>query len=432
MIPGPKSLALARRLKRVESRNVTYLGRSFPVFWESAQGSRVKDVDGHSYLDLTSAFGVSSLGHSAEPVYQALLKQSKKMWHGMGDVHPNAVKVELLEALERLAPKPLSVSILSSTGAEAVESALKTARLHTGKPGVIVFEGAYHGLSYGTLPMTDGAHYKALFKDQLPAIATRMPFPDSLRGPHVEAILDRLNRFLRKASHRTGAILLEPIQGRGGVRIASSSFMKGLKEIAKRFDLVLITDEVMSGLGRTGKRFAFEHSGIVPDLLCIGKALGNGFPVSVCMGSRAIMDAWPPSDGEAIHTSTFLGNPLGCAMALASLKELQEQNVIRRAHLLGQAWLTDLRDVLGTHPQVGEIRGRGLMIGIEIVKNKAQLLPDAARTAQVVTRALKRKLLLLSGGLSRNVLTLLPPLTISPHELMTATGILKEVFDGKD
>src|SRR5882762_9920953 len=160
-IPGPKSHQLAQRLRQVESRNVTWLGEDFPVFWESARGARVTDVDGHHYVDLTGAFAVASLGHNAPVVRRALQRQSKKMWHGMGDVHPNAVKVELLETLAEIAPGKLNVSILSSSGAEAVESALKTARLYTGKPGVIAFTGAYHGLSYGTLGLTDRKEFSA-------------------------------------------------------------------------------------------------------------------------------------------------------------------------------------------------------------------------------------------------------------------------------
>jgi 4-aminobutyrate aminotransferase/(S)-3-amino-2-methylpropionate transaminase len=425
---------LLRRLGAVESRNVTFVSNGFPIFWESARGDCVRDTDGKTYIDLTSAFGVTSLGHRAPSVQRAIQSQSRKMWHGMGDVYPNTVKVELLERLADMAPGKLSMSILSSSGAEAVESALKTARLYTGKPGVIAFSGAYHGLSYGTLGLTDRKEFSAPFRDQLAPTVVHMPFPDALRGPTDEEALKVLGNFLATGgkSHAgpIGAILFEPIQGRGGVRLASPFFLKGLRDVARKHRLLLIADEIMTGLGRTGRTFAVEHAGLVPDLLCVGKALANGFPISACIGRPEVMAAWPPSDGEAIHTSTFLGNPLGCAMALASLAELKSKKLAARAGTLGRWWLEDLRKELGPHPRVGDIRGLGLMIGIECVKDKKSLAADPQWTGQMMAESLKRGLLVLSGGSSRSVLTLLPPLTISEEHLRKATRILKEAFYG--
>ncbi len=416
----------------MESRNVTYLSKDFPVFWEAAQGARVQDADGRRYLDLSSAFAVSSLGHGAPAVRQAILRQINKMWHGMGDVHPNAIKVELLERLAALAPGRLAVSILSSSGAEAVESALKTARLATGKRGVIAFDGGYHGLSYGTLGATDRMEFRAPFADQVAPWITHAAYPDSLRGPTEERCLDILERML-KSSHPAGpfgALLVEPVQGRGGIRVPKPSFLKGLRSIAAKHGMLLIADEIMTGFGRTGKMFGVEHAGVVPDVMCLGKAMANGFPVSACIGTPEAMRAWPPSDGEAIHTSTFLGNPLGCAMALASLDQIEKSRLAKRAALLGAWWTSRLRDRLADHPRVGEIRGAGLMIGIELVQDRRALTPDAAGTARVVTECLRRGLIVLSGGKSRNVLTLTPPLTITKPELERATQILKEVMNG--
>ncbi len=455
---------LARRLRAVESRNITFASDVFPIFWESARGSEVWDVAGKKYLDLTSAFAVSSLGHGALAIRRAIVSQSRKMWHGMGDVHPNAVKVELLEALAKIAPGNLNVSILSSSGSEAVESALKTARLYTGKPGVIVFSGAYHGLSYGTLALTDRMEFYAPFRDQIAATVAHMPFPDSLRGPTEEECLSRLDQFLSGPSPRAplaaalslkgrgefnktsprppqggegggeggkfGAILFEPVQGRGGIRVAGPKFVKGLREISRRYGLLLIADEIMTGLGRTGRLFAVEHAHVVPDLMCVGKALANGFPLSACVGRPEVMAAWPPSDGEAIHTSTFLGNPLGCAMALASLRELQSKKLASRSGRLGAEWLQDLREALGAHPRVGDIRGLGLMLGIELVKDKKSLAPDPVWTSRMVSETLKRGLVVLSGGAARNVLTLTPPLTISKEQIRRATKVLRSAFYG--
>jgi len=425
---------LARRLRQVESRNVTFVSEDFPVFWESADGSEVRDVDGRKYLDLTSAFAVSSLGHRAPSVQRAIVAQSHKMWHGMGDVHPNAVKVELLEKLAAMAPGKLSVSILSSSGAEAVESALKTARLHTGKPGVIAFQGAYHGLSYGTLGLTDRMEFSAPFRDQIAATVVHRPWPDALRGPTEDVVLRELDHFLKSNGSAPtgpiGAIIFEPIQGRGGIRVLTPAFIKGLRDITKRHGILLIADEIMTGLGRTGRLFAVDYAGVVPDLLCVGKALANGFPLSACIGKPDIMVAWPPSDGEAIHTSTFLGNPLGCAMALASLKELKSKNLSAKAGTLGRWWKDHLIHEIGKHPRVGDIRGMGLMIGIEFVKDKKSLSADPQWTRHVVLESLKRGLIVLSGGAGRNVLTLTPALTITKPQLQKATRLLKESLYG--
>lgn len=435
-IPGSKSRSLSLRLKNVENRNITYVSEDTPIFWESAQGSWVTDVDGNKYLDLTSAFGVADLGHSSSVVRRAIDQQSKKMWHGMGDVYPSRVKTELLEMLAQVTPGKLSVSILSSSGAEAVESALKTARLATGRPGVITFQGAYHGLSYGTLGFTDRMEFTAPFRDQVAQVAVHLPYPDSLRGPTEEQALRTLDTFLAKGGKspvgEIGAILFEPIQGRGGVRTTTALFLQGLRTMARKYKLLLIADEIYTGLGRTGRFFAVEHAGVTPDLLCVGKALGGGFPISACIGTAEVMSAWPTSDGEAIHTSTFLGNPLGCAMALAVLKEIKSKNLSTRAASFGKLWKEELQRELGDHPRVAQIRGMGLMLGIEVVKDKKSLSADPSWAAQMITSCLKRGLIVLAGGASRNVLTLTPPLTISAGELKRATRLLKDAFYGTD
>jgi 4-aminobutyrate aminotransferase-like enzyme len=432
-IPGPKSRKLAQRLRQVESKNVTFLGEDFPVFWESARGAWVTDVDGNRFLDLTSAFAVASLGHSAASLQRALQKQSKKIWHGMGDVHPNAVKVELLEALKDITPGDLSQSILSSSGAEAVESALKTARLATGKPGVIAFEDGYHGLTYGTLAVTDRDAFRKPFADQIPAWAVHSPFPDPLRGVSEERCLEALERYLKGGAYNpagaVGAILVEPMQGRGGIRIPKPFFLKGLREMASRYSLVLIADEIFTGFGRTGRDFAVDHSHVVPDLLCGGKALANGFPLSVCIGTPEVMQAWPESDGEAIHTSTFLGNPLGCAMGLAALREFRSKHLSRRSATLGETWKKRLEKALGDHPRVAEIRGAGLMLGIELVRDRKTLNPDPELASRVITECLQQGLIVLSGGGQRNVLSLTPPLTVAQRDLDRATRILEAVLN---
>jgi 4-aminobutyrate aminotransferase/(S)-3-amino-2-methylpropionate transaminase len=434
MIPGAKSHALAKRLRRVESRNITYLSKAFPVFWESARGCTVRDVDGNEFLDLTSAFGVASLGHTPKAIQKAVAAQSRKMWHGMGDVHPSAVKIELLERLAKLAPGDLGVSILSSSGAEAVESAVKTARLATRKPGVICFSGGYHGLSYGTLALTSRYDFFEHFVDQLADYSITLSFPDPLSAITEAEVLNEVESLLKgKRDSQApyippiGAVIVEPIQGRGGVNIPEPSFLRELKFLTKHYKALLIADEVFTGFGRTGRLFGMEHSGVLPDVMCVGKAIANGFPISACIGSPEIMKAWPVSNGEAIHTSTFLGNPLGCAMAVATLKEIERQKLVERSANLGSQWMDLLNQTIGNNPRVGEIRGSGLMIGIELVKDRLSLEPDSKAAWHVVSQCLKRGLIVLSGGQDRNVITLTPPLVISMNELRRATTILQKV-----
>ncbi len=312
-----------------------------------------------------------------------------------------------------------------------MESALKTARLATGKRGVIAFDGGYHGLTYATMGATDRTEFRMPFADQAPAWITHSLYPDSLHGRTEERCLEILERMLKNPSAPWGpfgALLVEPVQGRGGVRIPKPAFLQGLRDLAKRYELVLIADEIFTGLGRTGRLFGVEHSGVIPDLMCLGKALTNGFPLSACIGTPEVMNAWPASDGEAIHTSTFLGNPLGCAMALASLRELQSKRLAQRAARVGNAWKRQLEMAVGHHPSVAEIRGLGLMIGIELVKDRQSLEPDSELAGRMVVTCLQKGLLLLSGGVHRNILTLTPPLTISERELSIATKTLAEVL----
>jgi 4-aminobutyrate aminotransferase-like enzyme len=244
--------------------------------------------------------------------------------------------------------------------------------------------------------------------------------------------LEALDRYLKGGAYNpagaVGAILVEPMQGRGGIRIPQPEFMQGLREIATQHSLVLIADEIFTGFGRTGRTFAVEHSNVVPDLLCVGKALANGFPISACIGTPDVMNAWPDSDGEAIHTSTFLGNPLGCAMGVAALKEFSTKRLAQRAARLGEIWKNRLEKALADHPNVAEIRGAGLMIGIELVKDRASLAAAPDLAGRAVTGCLQEGLLLLSGGGQRNVLTLTPPLTITERDLEKAARILEGVL----
>lgn len=418
--PGPASRAMAARLAAVESRNVTYVSEDWPVFWQEAVGSNVVDVDGNVFIDLTSAFGVALLGHSSTPVREAI-ERGTRLIHGMGDIHPPAPKLELLEALTGIAPWPDARAILTTSGSEAVEAALKTAALASGRPGVLAFGGAYHGLTLGSLAATPRPHFRAPFESRLYGGVSFVPFPDPLRDerPGAEAVLEAVRGVLGRGAPNgdpIGSIIVEPVQARGGVRIPPAGFMEGLGVLAREHGALVIADEIFTGMGRCGTRFASERVGLQPDILVVGKALGGGMPISACLAEASVMDAWPPSDGEAIHTSTFLGHPLSCVAALAALTEIEAADVAARANALGSTLLEGLRERLTAAPGVLEVRGLGLLLGIEFVEADGTT-PAAGRGARISEAALEAGLILLPGGDQGHVLELTPPVTLSPAQV---------------
>ena len=414
-VPGPQSRALAARLAKVESRNVTAL-EPVPIFWERARHSNLWDVDGNRYVDLTAAFGVANVGHAHPEVVHAIAQQADTLLHGMGDVHPARVKVELLEKLASIYPRghsgsdvargagtaPAVRGVLSSSGSDAVETAIKTAMLATGRGGILAFEGAYHGLSLGALDCTWRSDFKAPFQARLPGATRFARYGD----------LDDVRRVAELPGAPIGAVLVEPVQGRGGERVPPAGFLPGLRTLCDEHGWLLIADEIYTGLGRTGAVFACDHEGVVPDLLCIGKGLASGMPLSACLGLETCFDAWPRSSGEALHTQTFLGHPASCAAALASLDVSERWQLPARAKTLGRTLLDHLRRGLENVASVVEVRGLGLMVGIECAR------PEIAHVA--TTRLLERGYVLLPSGPGGRVLSLTPPLSIEERALLAA------------
>ena len=405
-VPGPRSRALAAGLRRGESPNVTYLAPDFPVFWDEGHGCLVTDVDGNRFLDVTSAFGVASIGHSHPRVIAAIKAQVQKLTHGMGDVHPSEVKVRFCERVASLVPIPNAQLILGQNGGDAVEAALKTAVLATGRPGVLAFENGYHGLTYGALDATARADFRAPFQSQLGGFTRHLPYGCPLE--HIESHLK---------THAPGAILAEPIQGRGGIVVPPPGWLAGLREICTATDTLLMLDEIFTGWGRTGKWFACQHENVIPDILCVGKAMGGGLPISACVASKSLMSVWGESTGEALHTSTFLGNPLACAAGLAALSVLEEENLPRRAAEIGQVFADGLRCLQAASPNlIVDVRGRGLMLGIELAS------PGLALS--LVPAALRQGLILLPAGDGR-VLEFVPPLVITEAQIAWCLGVMR-------
>jgi 4-aminobutyrate aminotransferase-like enzyme len=408
-IPGPKSRALAERLRRVESPNVTYLAPDFPVFWEQAEGCLVTDVDGNTFLDMTAAFGVASVGHRHPRVVEAIHTQSQRLLHGMGDVHPSEAKVALCEQISEAVPISEAQVILGLNGGDAVEAALKTAILVTERPGVLAFEGGYHGLTYGALDATARPDFRAPFLPQLGNFTTHLPFGDDLS--RIEAQLK---------TRKFGAVLVEPIQGRGGIVVPPKDWLPALKQLCEQTGTLLILDEIFTGWGRTGNWFACEHESVVPDILCIGKAMGGGLPISACVASASVMAAWGISQGEALHTSTFLGHPLSCAAALAAIQILRDEHLPERAAEIGPKFVQGLFSLQNQFPQhIQSVRGRGLMLGLELASPSLGLY--------LVPRALAHGLIVLPAGDGR-VLEFVPPLVISQEQIDWCLTLLKKLF----
>lgn len=426
-------------LRAHESRNVTYLDPdgTWPIVWDRARGMVIQDVEGKRYLDLTAAFGVAAAGHANARVVKAGQAQMGKLLHAMGDVHPHAPKARLAHELSRITferwratsgsrSSLTGKTIFSSSGFEAVEAALKTALLATGRRGVIAFNGAYHGLGYGTLNTTHRERFRAPFQAQLGKFGSFVPFPGAEKGADLANVERALTRTFRR--EKIGAVLIEPIQARGGINVPPAGFLRRLRELCDEHGALLIFDEIYTGFGRTGRWFACEQEQVIPDLICLGKALTGGFPLSACVGRADLMDqAWPLSDGEAIHTSTFLGHPVGCAMALAQIAEIQRRGLVERSARLGDYLVAELGRLKAALPQLDlKVRGVGLMVGLEIRQPNGS--PATKIALDAIKEMLRRGFIFLPEGEHANVIGFTPPLVIAGRQLSGAVNVLGEVL----
>jgi len=421
-VPGPRSRALAARLAAAESRNVTRIAADTPIFWDAGRGAAIRDADGNVYVDLTAGFGVSTAGHANPTVATAIARQAARLPHALGDVHPAEPKLLLLERLRQITPGELGFGILASAGAEAVEAALKTAFLRTGRPGVLAFEGAYHGLTYGALSATWRRDFRQAFEAQLFPGVRFAPFPSGTApdpGAALDAALAGVDEALRSAEsgpHPIGAILIEPMLGRGGLVVPAPGFLRALRERCDGARRVLIFDEVYTGVGRTGAWFCCQHEDVVPDILVLGKALTGSLPLSAALGSPDVMAAWPPSEGEAIHTSTFLGNPVACAAALAQLDFIEQNGLIQRAAAVGRHIAERTARWRETIPGVVDVRGRGLLQGV-------QLAGPGRRALEVCRLAQEQGVLVLAEGSDADVIAITPPAVVTDAQLDAALDV---------
>jgi 4-aminobutyrate aminotransferase-like enzyme len=388
------------------------------IVFSTGKGSNVFDVDGNRYVDLAAGFGALLAGHCHPNILRAVELQSARLLQALGDVYPSEPKIALLERLTRLFPEPSAKALLAQSGSDAVSAALKTAVLASGKPGVLAFSGAYHGLGYGPLAECDlRPSYREPFSGQLNPHVRFLDYPRA--EADLDAILERARFEL--STQPIGAVLVEPILGRGGVVVPPASFLAELGGLASGAGALLIADEIWTGLGRSGSMFHSLSSDFRPDLICLGKGLGGGLPVSAVIGRGSVMDAWR-RDAEVVHTSTFAGAPLACTAALALLDLLSREKLVERSADLGSRFRSALERELAQSVDlvsVREVRGSGLMIGIELSGGPG----SAARLQQGL---LERGYVSSTGGGAREVLVLTPPLNVGEELLF---GFISPLLD---
>ncbi len=433
-IPGPKSRALMERRHKAVSSGI---GTATPMFVQEAKGALLTDVDGNTFIDFGGGIGVLNVGHTNARVVEAVKEQADRFLHTCFYVTEYEPYIELAEKLNALVPGDFEKrSIFINSGAEAVENAVKIARSYTGRPAVIAFENAFHGRTMLGMSLTSKTDpYKKNFGPFVPEIY-RVPAPYPYRCPSgkdcsggcqgdcFNAIEKAFVSYVHPSS--VAAIIVEPVSGEGGFLPFPDFYLRQLRKLCDEHGIVLIVDEVQTGFGRTGKMFAIEHSGVIPDIVTTAKSLGGGMPIGGVTGKAEIMDA--------VHTgglgTTYGGNPLACVAALAVIEAFEEDDILGKANALGERVMGAMRGIQEKHPDfVGDVRGLGAMAAMELVKDAGSRTPDKERTGKVVEAALQEGLLLLTAGQYGNVIRTLTPLNISEDELEEGLAILARTFD---
>jgi len=427
--PGPRARAVLARSDRAVTPS---LPRAYPLAVRRAQGTMVEDVDGNRFLDCAAGIAVCSTGHCHPRVVQAVQEQAARLLHICGADFYDPLYVALAERLGRLAPGNNSKKVfLGNSGAEAVEAAFKLARYHTGRSQVIAFLGAFHGRTMGAVSLTaSSARYKQDFRPLVSGV-THVPYAYCYRCNYnltypgcnlacVDYIENEL--FTRSlAPEEVAAIFVEPVQGEGGYIVPPPSWLSRLRALCDRYGILLVADEVQTGIGRTGKMWAVEHWGVEPDILCSAKALASGLPVSAMIARDEVM-SWP----SGTHGSTFGGNPVCCAAAQATLDVIEEERLVDNAARVGARLMNNLRELAAESRLIGDVRGLGLMIGVELVKDKETRARARKEANQVVQECFKRGLLLLPCG--PNSVRFSPPLILTEAEADTAFAIFAEAL----
>ncbi len=431
-LPGQKAKEVLRQESKYVSPSYT---RSYPLVIEKGSGVWVTDIDGNTFLDFSSGIGVVATGHSHPEVVDAIKKQAAKFIHMSGTDFYYTVQAELAEKLAEIVPGAKNKKVFfCNSGAEAVECAMKLARYHTRRPGYIAFTGAFHGRTFGALSLTASKAVQKKYFTPLLAGVTHVPYAYCYRCPfHLEypscdlECIKYIDEVIFKKvvpPEEIAAIFVEPIQGEGGYIVPPKRFIPALRKLCNKYDILLTDDEVQAGMGRTGRMFAIEHFNTKADIYCIAKGIASGLPLGACVSGSSIMD-WQPG----AHASTFGGNPVSCAAALKTI-ELLEHGLIENAAKIGRIAMKRLRDMEKQYDFIGDVRGKGLMIGVELVADKKTKEPVNDKRDAVVYEAFKQGLLLLGAG--KSAIRLIAPLVINENELQVGIDIiekaLKKVF----
>jgi 4-aminobutyrate aminotransferase / (S)-3-amino-2-methylpropionate transaminase / 5-aminovalerate transaminase len=424
-IPGPRSREILERKERVVADPLSVF---LPVVVVEGRGATVTDVDGNTFIDFTGGVGCLNVGHSHPQVVAAAQEQLARFSHTDFTIVPYEIYVTLAERLCELAPvrKPAKAAFFNA-GAEAVENSIKFARSFTGRPAVIGFEGGFHGRTLLALSLTSKTHpYKAGLGPFAPEVY-RVPYPNAYRGPSAAEALAALERALvtQVAAESVAAIVIEPVQGEGGFVVAPPEFLQGVRRICDENGIVLVVDEVQTGYGRTGAMWGIEHAGIEPDLVTIAKSIANGLPLSAVVGKAEIMDA----PGDSAIGGTYVGNPVAQAAALAVLDVFEEDDLSARAAAIGETIRARMLSWQERWDAIGDVRGLGAMLAIELVADRGTKEPAANLASKVVEAAAERGLLLLKSGIYSNCIRVLTPLVISDAELDEALDVWEQALD---
>ncbi|RMG97444.1 MAG: aminotransferase class III-fold pyridoxal phosphate-dependent enzyme [Chloroflexi bacterium] len=403
--------------------------RSATIVADYGEGIYLYDTAGNRYIDFTSGIGVTNTGHAHPRVVQAIQAQAARILHAQANIVYHEPMLQLADALSELLPPQLDTFFFSNSGAEAVEAAVKLAKAATKRPNIIVFQGSFHGRTHATMAMTTSKTiYRAGYQPLIPGIFVA-PFPYAYRygwdeETTVDFCLAELKRLLKSqtAPSETAAMLIEPELGEGGYVPAPNRFMQSLRQLCDEYDILLIADEVQTGFGRTGKWFGINHSGIVPDIVVMAKGLASGMPLSGIAASRTLMEKWPPGS----HGGTYGGNAVACAAAVATIQVLRDEHLITNAHDMGQILSARLRQLQHSYPEIGDVRGWGLMIATEFTSLTGEPWPE--RAGQVVTACREAGLLLLTCGTYNNTIRWIPPLIVTESELHEAVNIFAEAL----
>jgi 4-aminobutyrate aminotransferase len=420
-------------LAALAAANLTpVLGRYFERSWARGEGHRLYDTDGKAYLDFANGIAVSVLGHGHPAVTAAIHAQVDRLIAPCSAMGYAESTVRHAKLLAEFLPEPLDSIFFMNSGSEAIEGAIKLARRVTGRPGIIAFRGAFHGRTIGAASITSSnINYRLGYEPLLPGVYIS-PFPSAYRDfagdeeRAVEVCLKHLRDLLATTvpPSAVAGMIIEPMQGEGGYIPAPPAFLRALRAICDEHGIVLIADEVQAGFGRTGKMWAFEHSGIVPDVVCMAKAIANGLPLSALASSKALQVRW----GRSAHGTTYGGNPVSCAAGIAVLETIRAERLVENSAARGAELVAGLRGIAADDPRIGDVRGLGLMIGVEFVRDRATREPDGALCETVIQGCADEGLLLISCGVEHNVVRWIAPLNVTSAEIDEALGIFRRVL----